>query len=116
MSLSNLKSTVQHYNRLCRDGEDLDFHRPHWSLAPLEDPPYYAVKLWPGGPNTQGGPMRNIRCQVLRPDRTPIPRLYACGELGSFFGMLYNGGGNIAESIAMGTLAGEHVAGEKLWK
>jgi succinate dehydrogenase/fumarate reductase flavoprotein subunit len=116
MNISNLKATVQRYNQLCRDGEDLDFHRPNWSLAPLEDPPYYAVKLWPGGPNTQGGPMRNIRCQVLRPDRTPIPRLYACGELGSFFGMLYNGGGNIAESIAMGSLAGEHVAGEKLWK
>jgi hypothetical protein len=30
--------------------------------------------------------------------------------------MLYNGGGNIAECIAMGSLAGEHVAGEKLWK
>lgn len=116
MDISNLTSTVQRYNELCRGGKDLDFHRPENSLAPLEDPPYYAVKLWPGGPNTQGGPMRNIKCQVLRPDGTPVPRLYACGELGSFFGMLYNGGGNIAEIIAMGSLAGENVAQETLWK
>jgi succinate dehydrogenase/fumarate reductase flavoprotein subunit len=116
MNPANLKSTVQRYNQLCRGGEDLDFHRPVGSLGPLEDPPYYAVKLWPGGPNTQGGPLRNIRCQVLHPDRTPIPRLYACGELGSSFGMFYNGGGNLAENIALGQLAGEHLAGEKLWK
>jgi succinate dehydrogenase/fumarate reductase flavoprotein subunit len=115
MNIPTLQTTVQRYNQLCRDGEDLDFHRPKGSLGPLEDPPYYAVKLWPGGPNTQGGPLRNIRCQVLRPDKTPIPRLYACGELGSFFGMLYNGGGNIAECISMGRLAGENAAGEKPW-
>lgn len=116
LDIQNFKATVERYNKICRDGEDVDFHRPKSSLGSLEDPPYYAVKLWPGGPNTQGGPMRNIRCQVLRPDKTPISRLYACGELGSFFGMLYNGGGNIGEIIAMGTLAGENVAEEKIWE
>ncbi|HOG45303.1 MAG TPA: FAD-binding protein [Anaerolineae bacterium] len=115
LDISNLKATVERYNQFCRDGVDLDFHRPKAGLAPLEDPPYYALKLWPGGPNTQGGPLRNIRCQVLRPDRTPIPRLYAGGELGSFFGMLYNGGGNLGEIIAMASLAGENVAQEELW-
>lgn len=116
MSASNFKATVQRYNQFCKNGEDLDFHRPTSGLAPLEDPPYYAVKLWPGGPNTQGGPRRNKECQVVRPDNSPVPRLYAGGELGSHYGMLYNGGGNIAECIALGRLVGENVAAEKRWK
>ena len=115
MSTSNLRATVQRYNKLCQGGEDLDFHRPQWSLAPLEDPPYYAVKLWPGGPNTLGGPLRNKDCQVLHPDKTPVSRLYACGELGSFWGMLYNAGGNLGENIALGRLVGENAAAEKRW-
>jgi succinate dehydrogenase/fumarate reductase flavoprotein subunit len=113
MSLSALENSVKRYNRFCREGKDTDFHRPAWSLTPIENPPYYAVKLWPGGPNTQGGPRRNRHAQVIRPDDTPVPRLYAAGELGSVWGMLYQGGGNIAECIAFGRIAGANAAAEK---
>ena len=113
---SALKATVQRYNKYCQKGEDRDFHKPSEWLRPLEDPPYFAVKLWPGGPNTQGGPKRNTRSQVLRVDNTPIPRLYSAGELGSVWGMLYTGAGNIAECIAFGRIAGTNAATEKLWK
>ncbi|MCC8102089.1 MAG: FAD-binding protein [Clostridiales bacterium] len=111
----NFVRTVQRYNRFCEKGVDEDFGRPKNGLDPICDGPFYAVKLWPGGPNTQGGPRKNIDCQVIRPDKTPIPRLYSCGELGSFFGMLYNGGGNLAESLAMGRVAGRNVAAEQRW-
>ncbi|TBL76317.1 FAD-dependent oxidoreductase [Paenibacillus thalictri] len=114
--VDNFLKTVDRYNGFCAEGEDRDFLRPQNGLQPIDDGPYYAAKLWPGGPNTQGGPRRNIECQVMRPDKTPVKRLYSCGELGSFFGMLYNGGGNLAESIAMGRVAGENVAGEKPWE
>jgi 3-oxosteroid 1-dehydrogenase len=110
-----LDKTIKKYNRFCRKGEDTDFHRPPWSLTPIENPPYYAVKLWPGGPNTQGGPRRNKKAQVMRPDNTPVPRLYAAGELGSVWGMLYQGGGNIAECIAFGRIAGTNAAAERAW-
>ena len=116
MSPSVLRETVKQYNGYCRKGEDLDFHKPQEWLQPLEDPPYYAVKLWPGGPNTQGGPKRSARGQVLRVDNTPLPRLYSAGELGSVWGMLYQGGGNIAECIAFGRIAGANAAAEKVWK
>ncbi|UCG67378.1 MAG: FAD-dependent oxidoreductase [Deltaproteobacteria bacterium] len=116
MSPSVLRATVKHYNEYCRKGEDLDFHKPQGWLQSLEDPPFYAVKLWPGGPNTQGGPKRNERGQILRVDNTPIPRLYSAGELGSVWGMLYQGGGNIAECIAFGRIAGANAAAEKVWK
>jgi succinate dehydrogenase/fumarate reductase flavoprotein subunit len=115
MQPSVLGETLREYNRYCQRGEDPDFHRPPWSLTPIENPPYYAVKLWPGGPNTQGGPMRNKSAQVMRPDHTSVPRLYAAGELGSVWGMLYQGGGNIAECIAFGRIAGANAAAEKSW-
>ncbi len=92
MSSHLLRATLERYNECCRKGEDLDFHKPKEWLIPLEDPPYYAVKLWPGGPNTQGGPKRNARGQVLRVDNTPVPRLDPAGEMGSFWGMVYHGG------------------------
>lgn len=116
MSSSTLRETLKRYNELCKRGEDVDFGKAKEWLEPLEDPPYYAVKLWPGGPNTQGGPRRNIRGQVMHVDDTPIPGLYSAGELGSVWGMLYQGAGNIAECIAFGRIAGVNAAAEKLWK
>lgn len=113
MQPSVLRQTVRTYNRYCRKGNDADFQRPEGSLSPLEDPPYYAVKLWPGGPNTQGGPRRNTRAQVLRPDNSPVPGLYAAGELGSVWSMIYQGGGNLGECIAFGRIAGDNAASEK---
>lgn len=116
MDASVFRDTIKRYNELCRRGEDADFHKPREWLQALEDPPYYAVKLWPGGPNTQGGPKRNARGQVLRPDGTPVPGLYSAGELGSIWGMLYQGGGNMAECIAFGRISGANAAAEKPWK
>ncbi len=106
-----LIATVNHYNLYSRDGVDEDFGRDPATLIPLTTPPYYAVELWPGGPNTQGGPRRNSKAQVLRADGSPIPRLYSAGELGSIYGMLYpGGGGNLAECIAFGRIAGENAS------
>jgi len=116
ISSSTLQATIKQYNEYCHKGEDLEFHKPKEWLQPLEDPPYYMVKLWPGGPNTLGGPKRNAKGQVLRVDNTPLPRLYSAGELGSIFGMLYQGGCNIAECIVFGRIAGANAAAEKVWK
>jgi succinate dehydrogenase/fumarate reductase flavoprotein subunit len=108
-----LTETVTHYNLCCREGEDRAFGRSPATLVPLDTPPYFAVELWPGGPNTQGGPQRNSRAQVVRSDGEPVPRLYSAGELGSIYGMLYPaGGGNLAECIAFGRIAGEHASHE----
>lgn len=116
MEPSSFLATMKRYNESCRKGEDHDFQKPKEWLQPIEDPPYYAVKLWPGGPNTQGGPKRNGRAQIVRTDNSPVPRLYSAGELGSVWGMFYQGGGNIAECIGFGRIAGENAASEKLWK
>lgn len=112
MDAATLKETLREYNEACATGRD-PLGRPARTLVPL-DAPFYAMRLWPGGPNTQGGPQRNARAQVLNVDGEPIPRLYAAGELGSIYGMLYPlGGGNLGECIAFGRIAGENAAQER---
>jgi len=65
--------------------------------------------------NTQGGPIHNARSQVIGVNDKPIPRLYAAGELGSFFGYLYQGGSNFPEALAFGKIAGKNAASEIPW-
>jgi succinate dehydrogenase/fumarate reductase flavoprotein subunit len=107
-----LEETIRDFNRACKDNSDPQFGRTEHTLAPLETPPYYAVELALTLVNTQGGPKHNIDCQVLDFNDRPIPRLYAAGELGSFFGFLYQGGSNYPEAWAFGQIAGKRVASE----
>lgn len=111
---TNLVETVANYNSYCRAGHDPEFGRHASSLVPLSSPPFYAVRLYPGGPNTQGGPRRDCRARVLNVDGDSIPRLYAAGEFGSVYGMLYpSGGGNIGELLAFGRIAAENAVREE---
>jgi predicted oxidoreductase len=107
---------VRNFNGACRAGHDSQFGRQGKSLAPLETPPYYALELALTLVNTQGGPKHNKDCQVLDFSDQPIPRLYAAGELGSFFGFLYQGGSNYPEAWAFGRIAGRRAAAERPWR
>jgi succinate dehydrogenase/fumarate reductase flavoprotein subunit len=111
-----LEETVGNFNRACGEGEDPQFGRPGKSLTPLATPPYYAVELGLTLVNTQGGPKRNKDCQVLDFSNRAIPRLYAAGEVGSFFGFLYQGGNNYPEAWAFGRIAGRRAAAERPWR
>jgi succinate dehydrogenase/fumarate reductase flavoprotein subunit len=113
MKPDDLGSTMTAYNANCKSGVDPEFGRDKQTLVPLEKPPYYAVQLYPTMVNTQGGPRRNSRCQVVDPNGQPIPRLYSAGELGSFWGWMYNGGGNNAECLCTGQIAARHVVAMK---
>ncbi|MBV9552867.1 MAG: FAD-binding protein, partial [Alphaproteobacteria bacterium] len=93
-----LEQTAARWNRSCEAGQDAEFGRT-LMLAPLGEGPYYAVELSPSMLNTQGGPRRNERGQIVRPNGTPIPRLYSAGELGSIYSYLYQGTGNIGECL-----------------
>jgi hypothetical protein len=103
---TGLEQTVAKFNRFCGDGADEDFGRDHRRLSPLDTPPFYACECVVNSINTQGGPRRNAKSQVLDPYGNPIPRLYAVGEFGSVFGFLYPGGCNLPECIVSGILAG----------
>jgi hypothetical protein len=112
-----LTSTVNAYNAACAAGNgDPAFGRTASTMAPVQTGPFYALPLFLGGPNTQGGPVRNALAQVCDPDNNPIPRLYSSGELGSVYGFLYpTGGGNNCELIAFGQIAGNNAAAESPW-
>ncbi len=65
--------------------------------------------------NTDGGPEHNQFNQTLDQDGKPIPRLYNVGELGSIYGHLYNGAGNIPETYSGGRVAAKHALTLKPW-
>jgi succinate dehydrogenase/fumarate reductase flavoprotein subunit len=109
-----LEATVKRWNHDCETKQDPQFGRV-LMLAPIATPPFYAVELSPSMLNTQGGPRRNEKAQIVRPDGTPIPRLYSAGELGSIYGYLYQGTGNIGECLAFGRVSGRNAAGEAPW-
>jgi predicted oxidoreductase len=108
-----LAATISKYNENCAKGVDPEFDRPKQSLVALDKPPLYAVKLYPTMVNTQGGPRRNPKCQIVDPYDEPIPRLYSAGEMGSFWGWMYNGGGNNAECLCTGQIAARNAVAMK---
>ncbi|MCI8565004.1 MAG: FAD-dependent oxidoreductase [Lachnospiraceae bacterium] len=110
-----LKESIENFNRCCEKGEDTDFGRSPDTMAPLITPPFYALKLYPGGPNTKGGIDANAKRQVLDWAGNPVPRLYTAGEISSIFKFTYQAGGNLTECIVCGRQAGKQVAAETSW-
>jgi succinate dehydrogenase/fumarate reductase flavoprotein subunit len=102
-----LTETLDAFNRGVDAGEDA-FSRPAEQLAPLAARPLYGVPLWPALLNTQGGPQRNRSAQILDAYGDPIPGLFSAGELGSAWGKLYPGSGNVSEAIVFGEIAGRN--------
>ena len=115
MTASALEATITRFNGFVSSGTDSDFGRPKSTMAPIQTGPFYTVKLWPGIVNTNGGPRRNVQCQVVNPQSKPIPRLYSAGECGSFWGWMYQGGGNMGENMWTGRVAGANAAAETAW-
>ncbi|MBV8118588.1 MAG: FAD-dependent oxidoreductase [Alphaproteobacteria bacterium] len=110
-----LADTVKRWNRYCEANHDPEFGR-RLMMAPIIERPLYAVELSPSMLNTQGGPRRNEKAQIVRPDGTPIARLYSAGEMGSIYSYLYQGTGNIGEALAFGRVAGRNAAAEPPWE
>jgi succinate dehydrogenase/fumarate reductase flavoprotein subunit len=114
LSPAALVDTVTRWNRFCDAKQDAEFGRK-LMLEPIVEKPFYAVELSPSMLNTQGGPRRNEKGQIVRPNGTPIPRLYSAGELGSIYSYLYQGTGNIGECLAFGRISGRNAAAETPW-
>ncbi len=109
-----LVTTVDQWNRYCDAKHDPDFGRT-MMMAPIVDKPFYAIELSPSMLNTQGGPRRNERVHIVRPDGIPIKRLYSAGECGSIYSYLYQGTGNSGECLAFGRVSGRNAAAETPW-
>jgi len=115
MDPATLAETLRKFNEGARNKKDPEFNRKESSLAPLEKPPFYALPLYAGGPNTKGGLQADGNRHVLDWDNKPIPRLYTAGEISSTFKFVYQGGGNLTECLVCGQIAGRNAAAEKPW-
>ncbi|AMY70950.1 putative FAD-binding dehydrogenase [Frigidibacter mobilis] len=115
------------WNRHAAQGEDPAFHRgttpymrlqgdathgPNPCVAPIDRPPYLAVKVIPGSFGTFAGLETDAAARVLR-DGAPIPGLYAAGtDMASVMGGFYPAGGiNLGPALTFGHIAALHAAG-----
>ena len=82
-------------------------------VGPLDKPPFYAAAIYPGDVGTCGGLVCNEFAQVLDEKDSPIPGLYAAGNItATVMRRTYPGpGASIANSMAFGWIAARHVAG-----
>jgi tricarballylate dehydrogenase len=101
------------FNPNVKDGrgtEGLAVPKSNWA-NPLDTPPYVAIGITCGITFTYGGIRINERAEVLRQDETPIPGLFATGELvGGLYYSGYPGGAGLMAGSVFGRLAGKGAA------
>ena len=100
-----LVRTVSQWNECCANGEDVYFHRPASKLKVIDQAPYYALFCPPTMLNTDGGPRRSAKGEILDLEGEPIPHLYSAGEFGSVWSNMYQGAGNLGECLAFGRIS-----------
>jgi fumarate reductase flavoprotein subunit len=105
-----LASTVDAFNRFCRDGTPI--FPPRSGDPRALEPPYYAIPLVAGITSAMGGVLVDGRARVLDGDGELIPGLYAAGgTMSGLQGGPRNGyAGGWSEAATFGLLAGENAA------
>lgn len=128
---AQLQATVTEFNTHARHGEDPEFHKgsnaynlslgdpehkPNPCVAPIENGPFYAVKLVIGDLGTFAGLKCDGEARVLNGDGKPIPGLYAAGnDAASIMGGNYPGGGiTLGPAITFGFIIGRRVSGANI--
>ena len=109
-----LSSTVEKFNSCVERGHDDEFGKPIIENAGrLENPPYYAMRLWPKVHHTMGGVGIDVNARVLDLEGHPIPRLFAAGEVaGGVHGACRLGSCAITDCLVFGRIAGRSAAQE----
>lgn len=103
-----LDDALAKYNAHVEAGEVDDFGRE--CTEAVKNGPFYALELCPTLLNTQGGPRHSAKAEVINTENMPIEGLFSGGELGSIFPDMYNGGGNLGETMIFGRIAGANAA------
>ncbi len=126
---AGLHTTVDRFNADASRGQDTQFgrgdspqdrflgdpaHTPNPCLAPLATPPFSAVPLHPGVLGTSGGLRTDDEGRVLGWDSTPLPGLYAAGNVsaGVFRNTYPGGGATIGSAITRAFVAGAAAASD----
>ena len=127
---SALSATLENYNAHARAGLDPEFgrgttiyqrhlgdagHSPNPCVAPIEQPPFYALRIYPADLGTAIGLRTDCQARVLRKDGSVMSGLYACGnDMGSIMNGNYPGPGiTLGPALTFGYIAGRHLAQER---
>jgi len=123
-----LEDTVAAFNRGAREGRDDQYHRgetsfnryladtdhrPNPTVAPLEQGPFYAVRLEMGDLGTFDGLKTTVAGELLDREGQIIPGLFAVGnDRASIMGGNYPGAGiTLGPAMTFGWITGRYLAG-----
>lgn len=126
IDVAGLEKTVVAMNDYARSGKDLEYGRgdaeydryyadprirPNPCLAPIAEPPFYAMRIDPGDFGTHGGLLTNTDAQVLREDGRAIAGLYAVGNCAAAILPTYPGpGSTLGPAMTFAWQAAKHFA------
>lgn len=106
-----LQTTLERYNRFVEKQHDDDFGRQTALRHPLNQGPFYAIRIAPGVHHTMGGVVINTDTAVLDRKKRVIRGAFAAGEVvGGIHGGNRIGGNAIADIIVFGIQAGRNAA------
>ena len=105
-----LAETMAAWNACVEAKEDPDFGRVSFA-NPLDQAPFYAIKVQPGVHHTMGGIKINDNAEVISTGGDVIPGLFAAGETtGGVHGNNRLGGNAVADFTIFGRIAGQSAA------
>ncbi|MBR0699784.1 FAD-dependent oxidoreductase [Bradyrhizobium diazoefficiens] len=119
--------TVRQFNATAPQGHDAAFgkgskaynryqgdamHGPNPCVAPIENGPFYAIKMVVGDLGTYAGIVTDANARALDAEGRVIPGLYAAGnDMASIMGGNYPGAGiTLGPALTFGYIAGRHLA------
>ena len=105
-----LVDTMAKWNACVEAKEDPDFNRVSFA-NPLDQAPFYAIKVQPGVHHTMGGIKINDNAEVINTNGNVIAGLFAAGEVtGGVHGNNRLGGNAVADFTIFGRIAGQNAA------
>ena len=116
-----LEATIARYNAAVGPGDfdpyvfdgkstvGLDPPKSNWAF-PLDSPPFFAYPLTCAVCFTFGGVRTDTLARVVSPAGTPIPGLYAAGEVTGLYYHEYPVGTSVIRGVTFGRIAGLHAA------
>ena len=111
MDMHALLATLERYNLFVDKQEDEDFGRKTALRHPLNQGPFYAIRVAPGVHHTMGGVTINTDTAVLDSQKQVMKGAWAAGEVvGGIHGANRIGGNAVADIIIFGIVAGRNAA------
>jgi flavocytochrome c len=114
MPEGQLQRTVKSYNLAVTENGHDPFGKPlARGASPVNNPPFYTIRLWPKVHYTPGGIGINSNAHVVNLHGHLIPHLFAAGEVcGGIHGASRLGSCALTECIVFGRIAGQSAAAQ----